>query len=87
MITPLEDRIALDIEPEDQSAGGIHLVATVDYKEPERAKVVAVGPKAEGVKKGDRVLIVRGAGTGNDVEDGRKTYRMVRMEHVLAVLR
>jgi co-chaperonin GroES (HSP10) len=55
MIKPLSSKIAVErIAAEKQSAGGIILQRT---EEPDRAKVVALGPKVTEVEVGDVVLL------------------------------
>ena len=71
-IRPLNDRVLVIREDEEQkSAGGIIIPDTAKEK-PQRGKIVAVGPGKMGddgkrismeVKKGDRVLFAKYAGT------------------------
>jgi chaperonin GroES len=95
MITlrPLEDRIVVKpYEPEEKSAGGIVLPDTAQEK-PTRGEVMAVGPgkrlkngkRAEmNVKKGDKVLFARYAGT--DVKLEGTEYKIITESDILAVI-
>ena len=92
-VRPLYDRILVKrVEPKEQVRGGIIIPDTAKEK-PMEAKVEAVG---EGkfddngkripldVKKGDRILIGKYAGTEIKIEDDE--YLIVREDEVLAIV-
>ena len=92
-LKPLNDRVlALRIEEEEKTAGGIVIPDTAKEK-PQEAKVIAVGPgkiNDEGkripseVKEGDRVLISKYGGTEIKVEGVE--HIIIREEDILAVV-
>ena len=92
-IRPLGDRILVKrLEEEEVKKGGIIIPETAKEK-PMEAKVIAVGTGRRDedgkkipfeVKKGDRVLIGKYAGT--DVQIGDQEYLILREEDVLAIL-
>ena len=92
-VKPLADRILVRrIEEGEVKKGGIIIPDTAKEK-PQEAEVVAVGPGAIGedgkripmeVKKGDRILIGRYAGT--EVKIDGKEYIIMREDEVLAIL-
>lgn len=92
-IKPLNDRVLVIREEEEQkSAGGIIIPDTAKEK-PQRGKVVAVGPgkmgnngkrTAMGVKVGDRVLFSKYA--GNDIKIDDIEHVFMREEDILSVI-
>jgi chaperonin GroES len=92
-VKPLADRILVRrIEEGEVKKGGIIIPDTAKEK-PQEAEVVAVGPGAiseDGkripmeVKKGDRILIGKYAGT--EVKIDGKEYIIMREDEVLAIL-
>ncbi len=92
-VRPLADRILVRrIEEGEVKKGGIIIPDTAKEK-PQEAEVVAVGPGAVGedgkrlpmeVKKGDRILIGKYAGT--EVKIDGKEYIIMREDEVLAIL-
>ena len=92
-IRPLRDNVLLKrTEGEEKTKGGIVLPETAKEK-PVEAEVVAVGPGKrtdEGriiepsVKKGDRVLFAKWAGT--EIEMGGEKHLIVREDEILAVI-
>ena len=92
-VKPLADRILVRrIEEKAVKKGGIIIPDTAKEK-PQEAEVVAVGPGAIGedgkripmdVKKGDRILIGKYAGT--EVKIDGKEYIIMREEDVLAII-
>ena len=92
-VKPLADRILVRrIEEGEVKKGGIIIPDTAKEK-PQEAEVVAVGPGAIGedgkripmeVKKGDRILIGKYAGT--EVKIDGKEYIIMREDEVLAIL-
>ena len=92
-LKPLGDRMVVEpIEQEETTAGGILLPETAKEK-PQEGKVIAVGPgrvddsgnrvKME-VKKGDRVLYAKYAGTEIKLED--KKVLILKESDILALV-
>ncbi len=92
-IRPLQDRIIIKrIEEEESTAGGIIIPDTAKEK-PQEGKVVAVGKgkirddgglqKLE-IKKGDRVLFGKFAGTEVTLED--EEHLIIREDDVLGIV-
>ena len=92
-IRPLNDRVVISREDKEQkSTGGIIIPDTAKEK-PQRGKVVAVGPGKMGddgkrismeVKKGDRVLFAKYAGT--DIKFDGVEHVIMREEDILSVI-
>lgn len=87
-IKPLQDRVVVKMtEAEETTKGGIILSSSAKEK-PEVAEVLAVGDGKKDVtmtvKKGDKVLISKYAGT-NVKLDGEE-YIIVKMDDILAVV-
>ena len=92
-IKPLEDRILVKpLETQEAKKGGIIIPDTAKEK-PEEGKVVAVGPgkvlesgekKPIGVKKGDRILFAKYAGT--EVTISGEKHLILREDDVLAIV-
>ncbi|RJP22471.1 MAG: co-chaperone GroES [Candidatus Abyssobacteria bacterium SURF_5] len=92
-VKPLADRILVRrIEETEVKKGGIIIPDTAKEK-PQEGEVVAVGPGATGedgkripmeVKKGDRILIGKYAGT--EVKIDGKEYIIMREDEVLAII-
>ena len=92
-IKPLADRVIVRaIEPEEKKQGGIIIPDTAKEK-PQEGEVIAVGPGkisdsgskvAMEVKKGDRVLYGKYAGT--EVTIDGKEYLIMRESDILAVV-
>ena len=93
-LIPLGDHLVVEpIEQEDTTSGGILLPETAKEK-PQKGKVIAVGPgklddsgkrvKME-VKKGDRVLYARYAGTEIKVEENKKVL-ILKESDILALV-
>ena len=92
-IRPLQDRIIVKrIEEEETTAGGIIIPDTAKEK-PQEGKVIAVGKGKVGedgkvqpldVKKGDKVLFSKYAGTEVNIEDVE--HLIIREDDVLGVV-
>ena len=92
-IRPLQDRILIKrVDEEQKTAGGIIIPDTAKEK-PQEGRVVAVGNGKVGedgkvrpldVKKGDRVLFSKYAGT--EVKLDGEEHMIIREEDVLGVL-
>lgn len=93
VVKPLEDRVLVKpLESEEVKKGGIIIPDTAKEK-PEEGKVIAVGPgkilengqkKEVEVKKGDRILFSKYAGTEVTI-DGEK-HIILREDDILAVI-
>jgi chaperonin GroES len=91
-VRPLQDRILVQrIEEEETTKGGIIIPDSAKEK-PQEGKVVAVGPgktlesgeiAKPGVKKGDRILFSKYAGT--DVTVDHEEHIIIREDDVLAI--
>ena len=91
-LKPLADRVVLkSLETEEVTKGGIVLPGTAKEK-PQMAEIIAVGPGGvvDGkevtmyVKKGDKVIYSKYAGTEVKLDDGE--YIVVRQNDILAVV-
>jgi chaperonin GroES len=93
-LKPLGDRLVVEpIEQEDTTSGGILLPETAKEK-PQEGRVIAAGPgklddsgkrvKME-VKKGDRVLYAKYAGTEIKTEDDKKVL-ILKESDILALV-
>ncbi len=92
-IRPLQDRILVKrIDEEDKTSGGIIIPDTAKEK-PQEGKVIAVGNgkiKEDGtvqpldVKKGDRLLFSKYAGTEVNIEG--EEHLIIREDDVLGIL-
>lgn len=92
-LKPLADRIVVEpIEQEEMTSSGIYVPETAKEK-PQEAVVVAVGPgrlldngdrAPMEVKKGDRVIFAKYAGTEIKLEDTR--YLIMGEKDILAIL-
>ena len=92
-IRPLNDRVLVTrVAEEKQTAGGIIIPDTAKEK-PQEGKVMAVGPGKQdetgkrtplGVKKGDRVLFSKYAGT--EIKIDGKEHIFMREDDILAIL-
>jgi chaperonin GroES len=91
-IRPLQDRILVKrVEEEDKTSGGIIIPDSAKEK-PQEGKVVAVGPgkvlengkhSEPDVKRGDRILFSKYAGTEVTVEGSE--HIIIREDDILAV--
>lgn len=91
-IRPLQDRILVKrVDEESKTSGGIIIPDTAKEK-PQEGKVVAVGPgkvlesgkvSEPNVKKGDRILFSKYAGTEITVEGAE--HIIIREDDVLAI--
>jgi len=92
-LRPLGDRILVTrVDSEDKTSGGIIIPDSAKEK-PQEGKVMAVGPGKTNddgntvplsVKKGDRILFSKYAGTEINIEGEENLF--IREEDVLAVL-
>lgn len=91
MLKPLSDRVVIKmLEKEETTKSGIILAPNAQEK-PQIAEVVEVGPGKEVdgkvekmlVKKGDRVVVNKYAGT--EVKYEGEDYTIVRQDDILAI--
>ena len=92
MIKPLQDRVVIKmIENEETNKSGI-LLSSGAKEKPQIAEVIEVGPggEVEGkaikmyVKKGDRVIVSKYAGT--EVKYEGEDYIIVKQDDILAIV-
>jgi chaperonin GroES len=84
-LQPLADYIVAQGDAADtRTASGLYLPDNAQEK-PKTATVVAVGPAATQVKKGDRIIYKSYSTT--DVKVGREEYILVKEEDVLATVK
>ena len=92
MIKPLSDRVLIKMkESEETTKSGI-ILSTGSKEKPQIAEVIEVGPgKTEdgklqemNVKKGDKVIVSKYAGT--EVKYENQEYIIVKQEDILAIV-
>ncbi|NQS89565.1 co-chaperone GroES [Patescibacteria group bacterium] len=84
-IKPLGERIIVKpLKQKEKTEGGIFLPETASKEKPQRGNVIAVGPDFKGVKKGDKVLFAKYAGTEIKIED--EEYLVLGEDDVLAII-
>jgi len=84
MLKPLEDFVALTLEKEENTtASGIILTSEAKDKQAV-GKVVAVGPKVEDLKEGDKVIYQTYSGTKVELE--QQEYLLIQVKNILAKL-
>ncbi len=84
MLKPLEDYVALTLEKEEKTtASGIILTSEAKDKQAV-GKVVAVGPKVEDLKEGDKVIYQTYSGTKVELE--QQEYLLIQVKNILAKL-
>lgn len=93
MLKPLADRVLIKVvEAEEKTKGGILLPDTAQKKS-QRGEVLEVGPGKVAdngtripldLKKGDKVLFAKYAGT--DIEDNDEQFLLIAERDVLAVI-
>ena len=92
MIKPLADRVLIKmVEGEETTKSGI-ILSNGSKEKPQIAEVIAVGPGAEidgkevkmYIKKGDKVLVSKYAGT--EVKYEQEEYTIVKQDDILAIV-
>jgi len=92
MLKPLQDRVVIKmIENEETTKSGIILSSGAKEK-PQIAEIIEVGPGGEVdgkeikmyVKKGDKVIVSKYAGT--EVKYGGEEYIIVKQDDILAIV-
>ena len=89
-IKPLGDRVVVaPIKEVKKTKSGIILPETVDKEKPAQGKVVAIGAgdkiKKSGIKKGDKVVFEKYAGTEFNSTTGEE-YKILKEDEILAIL-
>lgn len=85
-ITPMQGYVvAVAEEAAKKTASGLYLPEAAKEK-PKTVKVVAVGPKVEGVKVSDRI-IYKNSYEATDVKIGKDDYVIIFWENIIAVVR
>ncbi len=84
---PLGDRVLVKVqEPETKTASGIIIPDNASKEKPTQAEVMAIGPEAEHVAVGDKVVFAKYARTApvtvDDVE-----YLVMEVSEILGVLK
>ncbi len=85
---PLKDRVLVSIPPEptDQMDGELYIPSTAAKDQFPTADVVAVGPKVEAIKVGDKVLVDRYSIDGTRVTIDFKPYFLFDEDKILAIM-
>lgn len=92
MIKPLQDRVLIKmIENEETTKSGI-ILSNGAKEKPQIAEIIEVGPGGESdgkkitmhVKKGDRVIVSKYAGT--EVKYNEEEYIIVKQDDILAIV-
>ncbi len=84
-ITPLADYVLAEQEEvETKTASGLYVMEKSQEK-PKIAKVLAVGPDAKTIKKGDRIYYK--TYSTNDIEHDGKDYLLIKQEDILATVK
>ena len=92
MIKPLSDRILIKMKENEETTKSGIILASSSQEKPQIAEVIEVGPgkmvdgKLEtiDVKKGDKVIVSKYAGT--EVKYEGEEYIIVKIEDILAIV-
>jgi len=85
MIKPLDDRVLIEpISEEQKTKSGIVLPDTAEKEMPEQGKVIATGPNAKSVKKGDVILFTKYG--PSEIKIKNKKYLIAKEEDILAII-
>ena len=92
MIKPLSDRVLIKMKEEEEMTESGIILASGSKEKPQVAEVIEVGPgeKVDGkigemyVKKGDKVIVGKYAGT--EVKYEGEEYLIVKQEDILAIV-
>jgi chaperonin GroES len=82
MLKPLELYVVLALEKEEKKTASGIILSTDEKDKPAFGKVLAVGPKVEGLKVGDQVVYQTYSGTTIKLEG--KDYLVIKAENILA---
>ena len=92
MIKPLSDRVLIKMKEKEETTKSGIILAESSQEKPQIAEVIEVGPgeKNEGkvqemyVKKGDKVIVSKYAGT--EVKYEGQEYIIVKQDDILAIV-
>ena len=92
MIKPLSDRVLIKMKENEETTKSGIILAGASKEKPQIAEVIEVGPgeKIKGelqemyVKKGDRVIVSKYAGT--EVKYDGEEYIIVKQDDILAIV-
>ena len=92
MIKPLSDRVLIKMKEKEETTKSGIILAGASQEKPQVAEVIEVGPgeKVEGklqemyVKKGDKVIVSKYAGT--EVKYEGEEYIIVKQDDILAIV-
>ena len=92
MIKPLSDRVLIKMKENEETTKSGIILAGSSKEKPQIAEVIEVGPgrKIDGelqemyVKKGDKVIVSKYAGT--EVKYENEEYIIVKQEDILAII-
>ena len=92
MIKPLSDRVLIKMKEKEETTKSGIILAGASQEKPQIAEVIEVGPgeKIEGklqemyVKKGDKVIVSKYAGT--EVKYEGQEYIIVKQDDILAIV-
>ena len=92
MIKPLNDRVLIKMKENEETTKSGIILAGASKEKPQIAEVIAVGEgiKKDGkieemyVKKGDRVIVSKYAGT--EVKYENEEYLIVKQDDILAIV-
>jgi chaperonin GroES len=82
MLKPLESYVVLALEKEEKKTASGIILSTDDKDKPAFGRVLAVGPKVEGLVADDVVVYQTYSGTTVKVEG--KDYLLIKAENILA---
>ena len=92
MIRPLSDRVLIKMKEEEETTESGIILTSGSKEKPQIAEVIEIGPgeKVEGklqdmyVKKGDKVIVGKYAGT--EVKYEGEEYLIVKQDDILAIV-
>jgi chaperonin GroES len=82
MLKPFEQYVVLALEKEEKKTASGIILSTDEKDKPAFGKVLATGPKVEGIKVGDQVVYQTYSGT--TVKLDGKDYLLIKAENILA---
>jgi chaperonin GroES len=84
MLKPLEDFVVLSLEKEEKTTKSGIILTAEDKDKPAMGKVLAIGPKVEGLSVNDVVIYQSYAGTKVKLEN--QEYLIIQAKNILAVI-
>jgi chaperonin GroES len=82
MLTPLESYVVLTLEKEETTTSSGIILTTSEKDKPAIGRVLAVGPKVEGLQKDD--VVVYQTYSGTNVKLSGAEYLVIKSENILA---